>query len=249
MNDEAPEGVESGCDAFEETHWQALTSGTLEPLVTLKLRHHATGCDACKTRLHAIDTIAGMSRRKGRVGTTTGVLIQTVVTSIHQVGESLKTPSRLLPLVAVLGALAVLALVWPVADKALEDESGKPVMLSHDMLDAMVAVHEQNAPQETLRPWLERGIVARIGPGDRTFWASPEGTRLDPERSKAATVLILKSPPVTLSEGLADSLQGGAVGEEIRGSTLVRMTRGEGKLVLVLKSPQSQRPSPVSSTP
>ena len=62
-------------------------------------------------------------------------------------------------------------------------------------------------------------------------------------------MLILKSPPVTLSEGLADSLQGGAVGEEIRGSTLVRMTRGEGKLVLVLKSPQSQRPSPVSSTP
>ena len=187
MNDEAPEGVESGCGAFEETHWQALSSGRLEPLVALQLRHHATGCDACKTRLHAIDTIAGMSRRKGRVGTTTGVFIQTVVTSIHQVGASLKTPSRLLPLVAVLGALAVLALVWPVADKALEDESGKPVMLSHDMLDAMVAVHEQN--------WLHRrpsGHGSSVESSRESApatgpWAALRDTTRS-ERSKAATV-------------------------------------------------------------
>ena len=242
--DEAP--IPETCDTFSDGLWSALSAGTLEATQALQIRHHAAQCNVCRARLATIDLTRGIKGRQVRVGRRARV-IHTVVTSIHHVGESLRQPSRLFSLVAVLGALSVATLVWPVADKALEDEAGKPVMLSYTMVDAMVELHQQQGTSEILRPWLEGGLIERFGPGDEAFWESPEGTRLDPTRSLTATVVVLKSPPVTLSEGLARSLSGGAVGEEIRRATLVRITRAEGKIVILMTSPYRLKPS--SNTP
>ena len=230
------------CDTFDDTLWSALSAGTLEATQALQVRHHAGQCDVCRARLATIDLSHGIKGRQARVGRSR--VIHTVVTSIHHVGESLRQPSRLFSLIAVLGALSVAALVWPVADKALEDEAGKPVMLSYPMVDAMVELHQQQGTSEVLRPWLEGGLIERFGPSDEAFRASPEGMRLDPTRSLTATVVVLKSPPVTLSEGLARSLSGGAVGEEIRHATLVRITRAEGKIILLMTSPYRLPPRP-----